>query len=132
MSLLQSLKSFELNSKLLEAWYEEFIDVVQAQIQNMFLTLVSTFLEIAGLGSNTVSQSEPSATLGKSLYIEEDLEDWGLAQLLLPKDGIERSSIASAAENDNQVSRTFAPTCKSMKSTFVSQTTCIPTHKWIK
>lgn len=95
MSFLQSLKSFESNPKLLEAWYEEFIDVVQAQIQTLFLSLVSNFLQIAGLGDSLSISSEHTAQVGRNL-IDEESEDWGLVKLL-----VSSSQPAASVDNDN-------------------------------
>lgn len=53
LSVLQSLKFYESNPRLLEPWYEDFIDVIQGHIQNAFLSMLSTFLQMAGLGNDS-------------------------------------------------------------------------------
>ncbi|GMH43701.1 hypothetical protein BSKO_11623 [Bryopsis sp. KO-2023] len=85
-SLLQGLKVYESNPKLLEPWYADFIDMIQGQIQSAFLSLLSSFLAMGGVvEAPPSSPREAAGKLTAGLKPEWNQSgSFGLAAMELP------------------------------------------------
>lgn len=98
LSVLQSLKFYESNPRLLEPWYEDFIDVIQGHIQSAFLSMLSSFLQMAGLGNDS-----GDGKLGDERLMSSGSHQSAFSEMSLPEEVGGGSLCSLTGTNDLQV-----------------------------